>query len=217
MLAFERLAEEKIRDAIAAGEFEHLPGKGKPLPLDDYFSVRTENRMAHLVLKNSNFLPEHLQLRKELETSLHELEKFWQHCRQRLRKLLANFHAAQDKEKPSAQNPPNPRHAFVGRQIILLRKWREQNSTDESGKRVGAAAGSRIWRRNYLTERLWLRHRLGELANRTSETAQRLHEALVEKEIREQRPLVLWLGGPFISVENILLRFDREFPDVDAA
>src|SRR5574341_2083306 len=190
MLAFERLAEEKIRDAIAAGEFEHLPGKGKPLPLDDYFSVRPEERMAYAVLKNSGFLPDHLQLRKELETSLHELEQFWQHCRQRLGKLLRHCHAARDKEKSSAQNPSITRRAFARRQIILLQKRREQNSTNESGKRVDAAARWRGLRRTYLTERQWLRHRLSELANRASETAQCLHDALVEKEIRDQRPLV---------------------------
>lgn len=31
--AIQLIAEDKIRSAIEAGEFEHLPGFGKPLPL----------------------------------------------------------------------------------------------------------------------------------------------------------------------------------------
>jgi len=33
-MAFEKIAEEKIQEAIATGEFDDLPGKGKPLDLD---------------------------------------------------------------------------------------------------------------------------------------------------------------------------------------
>jgi len=64
MLAFERLAEEKIRAAIAAGEFANLPGKGKPLDLAEPPGVRPEDRLGYLVLKNGGFLPEYLQWRK---------------------------------------------------------------------------------------------------------------------------------------------------------
>ena len=210
MLAFERLAEEKIRDAIAAGEFEQLPGKGKPLPLDDYFSVRPEERMAYAVLKNSGFLPEHLQLRKELEICLNELEQFLNHCRQRLGKWPADGHSNETNPSAPAQSLKNPRPGFRLK-CIFSKKLREQNSALESGKRVGSAAAW-VRRRAYLYDRQWLRHRLGELASRAGETAQRLHDALVEKEIRDQRPLTFLLGSPFISVENILMQFDREFP-----
>ena len=33
-MSFEKIAEEKIQEAVAAGEFDDLPGKGKPLDLD---------------------------------------------------------------------------------------------------------------------------------------------------------------------------------------
>jgi hypothetical protein len=96
MLAFERLAEEKIREAIAAGEFDRLPGKGKPLILDEPIGLRAEDRMAFFVLKNSGFLPEYLLYRKEVETCLSELERFFEHCRQRLGKIL-NHPAAEER------------------------------------------------------------------------------------------------------------------------
>ncbi len=217
MLAFERLAEEKIREAIAAGELEQLPGKGKPLSLDDYFSVRPEERVAYWVLKNSGFLPEHLQLRKELEKHLHELECCWEQCRERLGKLLARCRATTE---ISGNSPRKKSPGFALRQVLWFRKSWEQNPALRRGKRVVPAVAEQDWQtrqakhvhRAYLDERLWLRRRMGELAHRAGETAQRLHDALVEKEIRDRRPLVFLLGSPFILAEDILAQFDREFP-----
>ena len=37
MYIFEKTAEAKIKEAIAKGELDNLPGKGKPLDLSDYF------------------------------------------------------------------------------------------------------------------------------------------------------------------------------------
>jgi len=34
MLILEQLAEERLNDAVARGEFKNLAGQGKPLPLD---------------------------------------------------------------------------------------------------------------------------------------------------------------------------------------
>jgi hypothetical protein len=215
MVAFERIAEEKIREAIAAGELEQLPGKGKPLPLDDYFSVRPEERMAYLVLKNSGFLPEHLQLRKELETCLHELEHCWEHCRRRLGKLLAQW-------REVAINTAEPPRK--DRRFSTLRLWKswEQNAVSRRGKRVDAVVIKpdqqtlhlKRLQRAYLDDRRWLRRRISELANRADEIARRIHEALVEKEIRDRRPVVILLGGPGVSAKNILAQFDREFPEM---
>jgi hypothetical protein len=213
MFAFERLAEEKIREAIAAGEFERLPGKGKPLPLDDYFSVRSEERMAHLVLKNSGFLPEHLQWRKELEACLHELERCWEHCRRRLGELQARWREATIHVD---ELPRQDRRFFT----LRFQKSREQNAALRRGKRVGAVAErpdqptpqTEQLQRAYRDDRLWLRRQINELANRADEIARRVHDALVEKEIRDQRPVVSLLDGPGVSAKNILAQFDLEFP-----
>jgi len=35
---FQTNVDEQIREAIARGEFDNLPGKGKPLDLDAYFA-----------------------------------------------------------------------------------------------------------------------------------------------------------------------------------
>lgn len=63
---FERLAEERIREAIERGELDGLPGAGKPLVLDDDAFVPPEQRASYRVLKNAGFVPEELRTRAEL-------------------------------------------------------------------------------------------------------------------------------------------------------
>ncbi len=66
MNILEMIAEEKIREAIRNGEFANLPGKGKPLQLEDLSHVPPELRAAYLLLKNAGILPEELQVKKEI-------------------------------------------------------------------------------------------------------------------------------------------------------
>lgn len=63
---FFRLTEEKIRKAYEDGEFENLPGYGKPLELEDLSHVPPEMRMAYKIMKNSGMMEEE-QLRSEME------------------------------------------------------------------------------------------------------------------------------------------------------
>ncbi|TCL62301.1 uncharacterized protein DUF1992 [Hydrogenispora ethanolica] len=65
---FEILAETRIREAIERGEFDNLPGKGQPLQLEDLSHVPPELRAAYSLLKSSGFLPEEMELQKELLT-----------------------------------------------------------------------------------------------------------------------------------------------------
>ncbi|MCG3118373.1 MAG: hypothetical protein ALAOOOJD_00562 [bacterium] len=210
MLAFEHLAEEKIRAAIAAGEFDQVPGQGKPLNLDELPGLRPEERMAYTVLKNSGFLPEHLTWRKELEKCLNELEQFQQHCRRRLGKILTRL-SILAQEPPPAAKPPS-RVSWL-RPMALRLTQREQNLDIERGKERGAEARSVTkLRQTYREERRWLRRRLSELAEQAGAAAQQIYQAVVEKEIREHRPLVFLLGPPVVSHQEILAQFDREFP-----
>jgi hypothetical protein len=61
-MPFEKLAELKIREAMAAGEFDRLPNAGQPISLDEYFSLPEHLRMAFSVLKSANCLPEEVHL-----------------------------------------------------------------------------------------------------------------------------------------------------------
>ncbi len=62
-----RSVDEVLRDAAARGEFDNLPGKGRPIDLGDYFSSDPENRVADRLLRDNRILPDHLQGRKEAE------------------------------------------------------------------------------------------------------------------------------------------------------
>ncbi len=61
-----KIAEARIREAIARGELDDLPGKGKPLPLEDLSSVPDDLRAGYLVLRNAGVLPEEMEIRKEM-------------------------------------------------------------------------------------------------------------------------------------------------------
>jgi hypothetical protein len=63
--ALAQLAESKIRAAIARGEFDDLPGNGKPLQLEDLSRVPAELRMGYKLLRNAGCLPPELEARKE--------------------------------------------------------------------------------------------------------------------------------------------------------
>lgn len=67
MDAITKIADERIRDAIEKGEFDHLPGKGKALDLRDYFNAPPTMRMALHLLKNAGFLPQEIVLLRELD------------------------------------------------------------------------------------------------------------------------------------------------------
>ena len=66
--AFDKIAEKKIREAMDNGEFDDLPGKGKPLQLEDDRHLPQDIRLAHKILKNADCLPPELEIRKEIFT-----------------------------------------------------------------------------------------------------------------------------------------------------
>jgi len=68
MEIFATIAEQKIREAMARGEFDNLPGRGKPLPREDLSGVPEELRMAYKVLKNAGCVPPDVELAKEIVT-----------------------------------------------------------------------------------------------------------------------------------------------------
>jgi hypothetical protein len=72
---FEKLIEERIRRAQERGEFDDLPGSGRPLVLEDDRHVPEDLRLAYKILKNAECLPPEVQLRKEIERTEDLLEE----------------------------------------------------------------------------------------------------------------------------------------------
>ena len=63
---FQRIAENRILEAIENGLFDNLRGKGKPLKFEDDSYIPPELKMAYKILKNADCLPPELELRKEI-------------------------------------------------------------------------------------------------------------------------------------------------------
>jgi hypothetical protein len=61
-----KLAEDRIEEAIANGEFKDLPGQGQPLDLSEYFALPAAERAGAALLKNANVVPPEVQLLKEI-------------------------------------------------------------------------------------------------------------------------------------------------------
>ncbi|HCF06103.1 MAG: hypothetical protein JG774_1632 [Desulfomicrobiaceae bacterium] len=69
------LAEKAILEAQARGEFDNLPGAGKPLNLEDDTCVPPELRMAYTVLKNAGFVPPEVAEQREIRSLIECLER----------------------------------------------------------------------------------------------------------------------------------------------
>lgn len=68
MYIFEIIAERKIVEAMERGDFDNLPGKGKPLPPDGLDNLPPDMRMAYKILKNAEIIPEEVELRRGINS-----------------------------------------------------------------------------------------------------------------------------------------------------
>ncbi len=65
-MSFEKAVEAIIREAQARGDFENLPGKGKPIDLTDYFNTPEDVRVAGAMLKNAGMVHAEVELLHEI-------------------------------------------------------------------------------------------------------------------------------------------------------
>ena len=66
---FRSMAEKLLREAIEAGEFDNLPGKGQPLYLSGNPFENPDLRMVHKLLKDAGFAPAWIEERKDVEAT----------------------------------------------------------------------------------------------------------------------------------------------------
>jgi hypothetical protein len=90
--------EEIITSAMQRGEFDNLPGAGKPLKLDDDPHTPDHLKLAHKLLKDNDLAPEWILQGKALEvdgeTLITRIRGAWQ-------RYQAQIAASQQHESPS--------------------------------------------------------------------------------------------------------------------
>lgn len=64
---FDKIIEERIRQAQRKGDFDNLPGSGKPLALQEDRHIPEELRLSYKILKNADCLPPEVELKREIE------------------------------------------------------------------------------------------------------------------------------------------------------
>lgn len=65
-----RSIDEIIRKAMQEGAFDNLPGRGKPLDLDENPYLDPEWQLAYHLLKQNGFAPEFIEQRQSIEMGL---------------------------------------------------------------------------------------------------------------------------------------------------
>ncbi|WP_407314009.1 DUF1992 domain-containing protein [Desulfosporosinus sp. SB140] len=64
---FDKIVEDRIQEAFRNGEFDNLPSQGKPINLDYWASLPEGIRAGYMLLKNAGFVPEEVQLLKDID------------------------------------------------------------------------------------------------------------------------------------------------------
>jgi DnaJ family protein C protein 28 len=79
--------EKQIREAIDRGDFDHLPGRGKPIDLSENPYTPPEWRLAYKLLRDAGMAPEWIERDKEIRRELDALTSWlarqaeWQRAR----------------------------------------------------------------------------------------------------------------------------------------
>lgn len=103
-MSFEKAIEEIIKKAQERGEFDNLPGKGKPIDLTEYFETPEDIRMPQSLLKNAGMSAREVDLLKEV-AELRELlarvadEKKKQDIQKRIQEKQIEFSLMMERQK----------------------------------------------------------------------------------------------------------------------
>ncbi len=75
------------------GEFDSLPGAGKPIDLDGYFKLPEHLRVAYSILKSANCVPAEVEMLNEIAALEQRLSAAAEEDRPALRRVLAGRRA----------------------------------------------------------------------------------------------------------------------------
>lgn len=125
-VSFESWADRQIREATERGDFDDLPGKGKPLrgldkPYDELWWVREK-----LEREQVSHLPPSLALRKEAQDALEAARNA--RSEDEVRRILGKLN---ERIREAVRVPPSgPPHRLVPFDIDrTVREWRERHGS----------------------------------------------------------------------------------------
>jgi Domain of unknown function (DUF1992) len=124
-IGFGTWVERQIREATERGEFDNLPGAGKPIadldkPHDDLWWVKQKLRREHL-----SYLPPTIALRKEAEEALLAASRAASEAQ--VRRIVADINRKiVDGNRRAASGPPLNLTPFDAERVV--RSWRERGS-----------------------------------------------------------------------------------------
>jgi hypothetical protein len=125
---YESWVDRQIREARERGEFDNLPGAGKPLPdlhrpYDELWWVRKK-----LKEENLSYLPPALQLRKEVEEAREQITRA--RSEREVRKIVAGINERiREANRTSLQGPASTVMPLDEEQTV--RTWRERRASDD--------------------------------------------------------------------------------------
>jgi hypothetical protein len=123
--SFETWVERQIREATERGEFDNLPGAGRPIadldgPHDELWWVRRKLRRENLA-----YLPPTIALRKEAEEAL--LAAARAGSEEQVRRIVAEINAKiVEGNRKAASGPPLNLVPFDVERVV--REWRERRA-----------------------------------------------------------------------------------------
>ena len=103
-MTFDKIVEALIKEAQERGEFDNLPGKGKPIDLTAYFETPEDIRVAQSVLKNAGMTSPEMQRLKEI-AELRQLlaaladEKKKEELQKQIQEKLIEFNLMMERQK----------------------------------------------------------------------------------------------------------------------
>jgi hypothetical protein len=111
----ETLVEKKIREAMEKGEFDNLPGTGKPLDLSENPFEPPDLRMVHKLLREAGFAPAWIEERKAIEAELLQA-----------RTILARASKLYDHEGKRTGSGSGDSDSETGERARVVREFREK-------------------------------------------------------------------------------------------
>ena len=131
---WESWVDQQIREGAARGEFDNLPGTGKPLPGLTEFRDEDWWLKAKLRAERLSYLPPTLRIRKEAEEAREAIAAATRE--EVVRAILADINARiRDINRRGAEGPPSTLMPLD--EAAVLAAWRASRATGAGGAHSG--------------------------------------------------------------------------------